>query len=135
MTLRMAELNGGQSRFYVSNDRAHTWKGPYKLPLCGQIGIAARTDYLVNGKHDCMVFVTASKRNHREGRPICLRTTDGGKSWNFVSAIGPEPTGYSHHAVDRPSFAERYPDDDPLPRGRGGSAAGQRVDRRLSLAR
>ena len=83
------------SRFYVSNDRAHTWKGPYRLPLCGQIGIAAGTDYLVNGKHDCMVFVTASKRNRREGRPICLRTADGGKSWMFVSAIGPEPTGYS----------------------------------------
>jgi hypothetical protein len=95
MTLRMSEVNGGASRFYVSNDRAHTWKGPYRLPLCGQIGIAARTDYLVNGKHDCMVFVTASKRNHREGRPICLRTTDGGKSWSFVSAIGPEPSGYS----------------------------------------
>ena len=95
MTLRMSDVDGGVSRFYVSSDRAHTWKGPFKLPLCGQLGIAARTDYLVNGKHDCMVFVTASKRNGREGRPICLETADGGKSWRFLSAIGPEPSGYA----------------------------------------
>jgi len=95
MSLRMADVDGGVSRFYVSNDRAHTWKGPFQLPLCGQLGIAARTDYLVNGKDDCMVFVTASKRNGREGRPVCLKTADGGKSWRFVSAIGPEPAGYA----------------------------------------
>ena len=95
MTLRMSDVDGGVSRFYVSYDRAHNWQGPFKLPLCGQSGIAARTDYLVNGKHDCMVFVTASKRNGREGRPVCLETVDGGKSWRFVSAIGPEPAGYA----------------------------------------
>lgn len=95
MTLRMSDVDGGISRFYVSYDRAHTWQGPFRLPLCGQLGIAARTDYLVNGKHDCMVFVTASKQNGREGRPVCLQTTDGGKSWRFVSAIGPEPAGYA----------------------------------------
>ncbi len=95
MTLRMADVDGGVSRFYVSYDRAHNWEGPFILPLCGQLGIAARTDYLVNGKHDCLVFVTASKRNGREGRPVCLRTVDGGKTWRFMSAIGPEPTGYA----------------------------------------
>jgi hypothetical protein len=95
MTVRMADVDGGTSRFYCSIDRAHTWKGPFKLPLCGQTGIAARTDYLVNGPHDCMLFVTASKRDRREGRPICIQTVDGGKSWSFVSAIGPEPKGYA----------------------------------------
>ena len=95
MTLRMANVDDGISRFYVSYDRAHNWQGPFELPLCGQTGIAARTDYLVNGKHDCMVFVTASKRNGREGRPVCLRTVDGGKSWRLISAIGPEPSGYA----------------------------------------
>ena len=127
MTLRMSEVNGGASRFYVSNDRAHTWKGPYRLPLCGQIGIAARTDYLVNGKHDCMVFVTASKRNHREGRPICLRTRRR-EIVEFRIGNRPGTKRLFDHAVDRPSFADRYPDDDPLPRGRRGSPAGQRVD-------
>jgi hypothetical protein len=95
MTVRMADINGGQSRFYYSLDRAHTWKGPFRLPMCGQSGIAARTDYVVDGPQDCFLFVTASKQNGKEGRPICIRTTDGARSWQFVSAIGPEPTGYA----------------------------------------
>jgi hypothetical protein len=95
MTLRMWDTDAGPSRFYYSYDRCVTWKGPFKLPLFGQKGIAARTDYLVNGRHDCMLFLTAAKANGREGRPLCARTTDGGKTWKFVSWIGPEPKGFS----------------------------------------
>jgi hypothetical protein len=95
MTCRMAGVHTGVSRFYYSYDRGHTWKGPFLLPLFGQKGIAARTDYLVNGKSECMLFLTASKSDNREGRPICVQTSDGGKSWKFVSFIGPEPKGYA----------------------------------------
>ena len=47
---------------------------------------------LVNGKHDLTAFVTASKPNAREGRPICVRrrhwieayrSDDGGRWWTF----------------------------------------------------
>jgi hypothetical protein len=95
MTLRMVSSRGGFSWFYYSYDRGRTWKGPYKLPTFDQKGIAARTDYIVNGKHDCMAFLTASKPNGKEGRVFCSRTTDGGKTWKFVSWIGPEPEGFS----------------------------------------
>jgi hypothetical protein len=95
MTCRMSGVHTGVSRFYYSYDRGHTWKGPFRLPLFGQPGIAARTDYLVDGPQKCMLFITASKHNGREGRPICVRTTDGGKSWKFLSFIGPEPAGYA----------------------------------------
>jgi hypothetical protein len=95
MTCRMAGIHTGVSRFYYSLDRGHTWKGPFKLPLFGQPGIAARTDYIVNDKSNCMLFLTASKSNGREGRPICVRTTDGGKTWKLVAMIGPEPKGYA----------------------------------------
>jgi hypothetical protein len=61
--------------------------------MFGQSSIAGRTDYLVNGKHDCMLFLTAAKRNQQEGRPLCVRTTDGGKTWNFVAWIADEPEG------------------------------------------
>ena len=94
MTLRMEDVNGGQSRFYYSYDRGHTWKGPFRLPSMGQKGIAARTDMVVNGKHDCFVFLTASKSDGEEGKIICARTTDGGKTFEFVSNVGPEPKGY-----------------------------------------
>jgi hypothetical protein len=95
LTCRMAGVHTGVSRFYYSATRGHTWKGPFKLPLFGQPGIAARTDYLVNGRNDCTLFLTAAKKNRREGRPICVRTTDGGKTWKLVGLIGPEPAGYA----------------------------------------
>jgi hypothetical protein len=40
--------------------------------------------------------MTASKPNGREGRVFCTRTTDGGKTWKFVSWITPEPEGFSN---------------------------------------
>ncbi|MBI3863620.1 MAG: exo-alpha-sialidase [Planctomycetia bacterium] len=95
MTCRMAGTHTGTSRFYYSYDRGHSWKGPFRLPLFDQPGIAARTDYVVNGPHDCLLFLTSAKGNSREGRPICVRTIDGAKMWTLVSLIGPEPQGYS----------------------------------------
>lgn len=95
MTFRMSSANTGESRFYYSYDRGKNWEGPFKLPFFDQPGIMARTDYIVNGKHDCLVFLTAAKSNNEEGRVICVRTVDGGKTWEFVAFIGPEPTGFS----------------------------------------
>jgi len=95
MTLRMSDNHTGQSRFYTSTDRGHHWAGPYRFPLLGQLGISARTDYIVNGPHDCFVFLTASKANNREGFPLCARTVDGGKTWSLVGKIAPEPSGYA----------------------------------------
>lgn len=95
VAVRMVSSSRGFSRFYYSKDRAKTWQGPYHLPHFERKGIAARTDYIVNGKHDLMAFITASKENGREGRVFCTRTTDGGKTWNLVSWIGPEPSGFA----------------------------------------
>ncbi|HEY3291830.1 MAG TPA: sialidase family protein, partial [Anaerolineae bacterium] len=58
-------------------------------------GVGARTDYLVNGKGDCLLFLTAAKRDQREGRPFCAHTADGGATWQLRSWIGSEPeTGF-----------------------------------------
>lgn len=94
-TLRMDNIDGGTSRFEYSYDRGHTWHGPYCLPGFDAPGTAARTDYIVNGKHDAFIFITVAKQNRREGRPICARTTDGGVTWTLVSEIGPEPDGFA----------------------------------------
>jgi hypothetical protein len=95
LTARMTDVHAGPSRFYYSTDRGKAWQGPFRLPLFGQPGVAARTDYVVNGSHDCLLFLTAAKQNGREGRPFCARTTDGGRTWRFVSWIGDEPEGYA----------------------------------------
>jgi photosystem II stability/assembly factor-like uncharacterized protein len=91
----MTDVNAGASRFSYSTDRGHTWSGPFRLPLFDQPGIAARTDYLVTGKHECLLFLTAAKRDGQEGRPLCVKTKDGGKSWQFVAWIADEPPGYA----------------------------------------
>jgi BNR repeat-like domain len=95
LTVRMEGTNDGVSRFYYSYDRGHTWRGPYRLPLFGQKGVMGRTDYIVDSPADCLLFLTASKANGREGRPFSARTTDGGLTWRFLGFIGPEPIGYT----------------------------------------
>ena len=72
LTVRMTDANAGPSRFYYSTDRGTTWEGPFRLPLFGQKGIAARTDYLVNGKHDCTLFLTAAEAGRPRG-PAAVR--------------------------------------------------------------
>lgn len=90
MTLRFTESNRGPSLLLYSTDRGRSWKGPFRFAV-GDLGIAARTDYIINGRHDAFVFLTVAKSNGREGRPVCAQTKDGGKTWNFVSWIGEEP--------------------------------------------
>jgi BNR repeat-like domain len=95
MTVRMIDHHVGPSRFYYSMNRGHDWNGPFRLPDVGTVGISARTDYIVSSKDECTLFVTSAKSDQREGRPLCMRTEDGGKSWLFVGWIGDEPKGYA----------------------------------------
>ncbi len=95
MRARMNRKRGENSRIYYSLDRCKTWQGPFKLPMFGRKHIMARTDYVVLGKHDLLAFITSAKDDGEEGRVFCTRTTDGGKTWKFVSWIGPEPAGFA----------------------------------------
>ena len=99
LTLRMLDHHAGPSRFSYSTDRGKTWQGPFRLVVSDsdgrQISIAARTSYIINGPHDCLIFLTAAKSDGREGRPFCARTTDGARTWNFVAWIGESPEGYA----------------------------------------
>ena len=91
LRFQMQDSNTGFSTFYWSNDRCKTWQGPFKLPMFDRKGILARTDFIVNGKNDLFAFLSATKDEGGEGWPFCTRTTDGGKTWSFVSWIGPQP--------------------------------------------
>jgi len=96
MTVRTNDINAGISRFWYSTDRGRDWDGPYRLPDFGYPGTAARTDYVVEGPETCTLFITAAKKsNSEEGVPICVRTIDGGKTWNLISQLGDEPEGFS----------------------------------------
>lgn len=95
LTARTTSIHDGESRFFYSYDRGHTWLGPHTLPNFDAPGTAARTDYIVNGKHDAMLFLTVAKANRKEGRVYCVRTRDGGRTWTVEGKIGPEPDGFA----------------------------------------
>jgi len=98
MTVRYGDIHTGPSWFYYSTDRGTSWRGPHALPSFGQKRLMARTDYIVDGPQSLTMFLTAAKANDREGRVICVRTIDGGRTWNPVGLVGPEPEG-SDYAI------------------------------------
>jgi len=91
MTFRMSDAQKGRSWFFYSYDRGKTWKGPFDYPMLAQKAIMARTDYVVNGKRDAMVFLTAAKASGGEGRTFMARTKDGGLHWEFIAWTAPDP--------------------------------------------
>jgi hypothetical protein len=95
LALKLNHNHIGPSRFYLSYDRGHEWTGPFRVPPMNGLEIAARTDYLVNSSSECLLFLTAAKANHREGRPFTAKISESGKQWEFVSWIGNEPQGFS----------------------------------------
>lgn len=96
LMFRFGSLHAGPSWFYVSNDRCRTWRGPFSFAVEGVERICTRTDLVVFGQRDCLMFGSAAKGDGKEGRVFCARTTDGGLRWKLVSLIGPEPrSGYA----------------------------------------
>ena len=92
LMFRFGGLHDGPSWFYASKDRCRTWNGPYAFTVEGVDKICTRTDLIVCGPHDCLMFGSAAKKGDgKEGRVFCARTTDGGLNWKLVSLIGPEP--------------------------------------------
>lgn len=98
-TARMLDVHQGPSRFYYSTDRGKSWEGPFKLSAPQYTAMAARTDYLVLGKHDMLIFVSVAKTDGREGRTIVLRTKDGGGSWSLHGIITEEEPAIGDYAI------------------------------------
>lgn len=91
-----------QGRFYYSYDYGKNWRGPHPLGHIHQdkvlegMVITARTDYLVLGKHECLVMISAKPGADLTGgsgsmtdKTLCIRTNDGGRSFEFISWIVP----------------------------------------------
>jgi hypothetical protein len=87
---------GTQAWFYGSHDRCHSWQGPYWLPEFGQAGIEARTDYIVTGLDECLLFLTAAKESGGEGEGVlCARMSGGGSSIELRSWVTRAKKGYA----------------------------------------
>ncbi len=86
-----------QGSFYGSVDRGRSWHGPYRFiglmdeTQLQNMEITSRTDYLVTGEDSCLLFMSARPRSHGGGRDkaFVAETTDGGRSFQFVTWIVP----------------------------------------------
>ncbi|MCH7740633.1 MAG: exo-alpha-sialidase [Chloroflexi bacterium] len=85
---------GARSWFYATSDRCRTWTRPFEIPMFAQRGIAARTDWLIEDQKTALLMLTATKPNGEEGRVFATRTTDGGRSFEFLSWVNESPPGF-----------------------------------------
>ncbi len=77
----------GPTHFYYTYDRGKSWFGPYNFPELDPAGITSRTDYIIDGRHEMLAFLSIG-----HGRTGVARTKDGGISWELLSYIGPDFT-------------------------------------------
>jgi len=83
--------------FFISENKGKNWRGPYRFNglmedpnLSGMI-CTSRTGYLVTGPTSCLVFMSARPKQNGSGKDktYVAETTDGGKSFRFVTWIVP----------------------------------------------
>ena len=81
------------SIFYTSTNRGKSWQGPYEFPNFGQELLMARTRYIVRDKDTCQFFISSSAASAaaERGRTFMSETRDGGKTFEFVAWIAPDP--------------------------------------------
>lgn len=94
LTFRMRNALDGGTSFYYTYNRGQQWAGPFdlKVDFAGTVpaGIVSRTDYLVEDSNSLLAFLTVGFRDstHDWRQVACVRTDDGGISWQFQSWIG-----------------------------------------------
>jgi hypothetical protein len=72
LMFRFGSLHAGPSWYYVSADRCRTWRGPFSFAVEGIDKICTRTDLVVLGPRDCLMFGSAAKvGDGKEGRVFC----------------------------------------------------------------
>ena len=96
--LRVA-TTGGKARFFFSYDRGKTWKGSYWFnelnedPNLEGLQNTARTSYLVTSSSSCLIFMSAQnpelQHSSRLDKTFVAETTDGGKTFQFISWVVP----------------------------------------------
>jgi hypothetical protein len=83
----LIQLRDTEGQFFVSYSRGKTWEGPFLFPSFG-FELTSRTDYIVTGERECLLFLSANQPQVQGGnykdRAFAARTTDGGKTFQFL---------------------------------------------------
>jgi len=91
--------------FHVSTDRGLSWSEPFSFaglmddPALAGMDFTGRTSTISTGRSACLFFVSARPRQVERGavggdRTFCAETTDGGRTFRFVSWIVPPTDPY-----------------------------------------
>lgn len=85
------------SWFYVSNNRARSWDGPFRFEGLNfqEPALCARTDIVPLGRHDALFMLTAPKADGKKGCVLCARTRDGGLRFALKGFVWNGQTGYA----------------------------------------
>lgn len=93
-----------RGHFFYSYDAGKSWKGPFRIglddirewpelkntPFPEEIELTPRTDYIVEGRYECLVFMSVRVKDiFGTDRLFCIRTLDGGRSFHFVGWVVP----------------------------------------------
>lgn len=100
--LESSDPNGS---FLISSDRGKTWSGRFQFgtlmedPNLNDMEFTSRTSYLVTGRKSCLIFMSARPKVNSgvRDKSFVTETTDGGKTFHFVSWI--VPLNDPHRAV------------------------------------
>jgi hypothetical protein len=97
-----------RGHFFYSYDAGKSWNGPYRFgiddirqwpelkntTLSQDTELTPRTDYVVEGKHGCLVFMSVrEKGKFGTDRLFCMRTVDGGRTFKFAGWVVPPYDG------------------------------------------
>lgn len=89
LLIRMTGSQQGPSRILYSTDRGRHWNGYYELLAPGFNPVAARSDYIIEGKHKLRMFSAAGFDADEAGTtPYQWVTRDGGMSWKLLGRTG-----------------------------------------------
>lgn len=94
----------GRGHFFYSYNAGKTWNGPYQFgaddirewpqlkntTLPEEIELTPRTDYLVEGKDECLIMMSVREKDQfGTDRLFSIRTLDGGTTFKFVGWVVP----------------------------------------------
>lgn len=77
-----------RERFYYSYDRGKTWQGPFLFTGLDIGELTSRTDYYVIDRNTYLAFLSRIDNKVKANLPdraFCAKTTNGGKTFQFVS--------------------------------------------------
>lgn len=112
-----------RGHFFYSYDAGQSWKGPFGFGdfqhheeltrYWDELELTPRTDYLVTGPQECIIFMSARPRGKSgKDRLFCVKTSDGGRTFEFLSWV---VRPYKKEELDQAVKVPLYEDQEKNP--------------------